>query len=503
MIAPDWIAYHAKTSPGSVACIDATSGRKFTYRQLNERTAALTHVLISRFGVAKGDRIAVLSRNDTDQFEILFACQRAGAIFIPLNWRLTVAELEVIVGDAAPTVLFYSTDFRAAAEQLKSLVAIRHAVEMSGGLPSEYEEHIAETSPMYFVADRSAEDIYALLYTSGTTGRPKGAQITYAMALCNAIVLGSTFRLTAESRNLVVLPLFHTGGLNVFALPTFFHGGTNIVTREFDAELVMRMLKSSKFRVSHMLAVPTIHALLAAQPGFAEGWSIKPYGLCVAGAPCPVSTIQAYAERGLALRQCWGMTEAGPLALIMPYEQSPSKYGSSGMPNMFARTAIADLSGRLLPDGEIGELLVKGPVVTSGYWNRPDANKEAFVEGWFRTGDAAYRDADGYYYIVDRWKDMYISGGENIYPAEIERVLVLLTEVAECAVVPMQDEKWGEVGKAFIVLNDACSITSDVLIAHCEKHLARYKIPKQFRFIEALPRNATGKILKTRLRELA
>jgi fatty-acyl-CoA synthase len=224
--------------------------------------------------------------------------------------------------------------------------------------------------------------------------------------------------------------------------------------------------------------------------------------LCVAGAPCPISTIERYADLGLALRQCWGMTEAGPLALIAPRSMHPGKYGSSGLPSIFATVTLADPEGGPVADGEVGELLVRGPVVTPGYWNRPDANQAAFTaSGWFRTGDAAYRDEDGYFYIVDRWKDMFISGGENVYPAEIERAIDLLSGVAECAVVATPDVKWGEVGRAFVVRTQASSIGPDELRAHCALHLARYKIPREFVFVDALPRNSTGKILKAKLRE--
>jgi len=501
MVAPDWVAQHAKTSPDSLANIDVASGRKFTYRQFNARVAALTNVLLSKFGVTKGDRIVVLSRNDTDMFEIQFACQRAGAIFIPLNWRLAVVELDKVVSDATPVALFYNSDFRSAAEQLQSLTPIPHLVELRGGQPSEYERLISETSPVTYVADRTPEDTATLLYTSGTTGRPKGVQNTYSMALCNAIVLGSAFRLNSSSRALVVLPLFHTGGLNIFSNPIFFYGGTNVVLREFDPTQVVSILKDREFGISHILAVPTIYGLLQAEAGFAQGWTTEPYGLAVSAAPCPVPLIQSYAEHGLLLRQGWGMTEVGPQALLSPYEQRPSKYGSSGLPSMFVSTALVDPEGQPVADGEIGELLVKGPSVTTGYRNQPEATAQAFRDGWFRTGDAAYRDEDGYHFIVDRLKDMYISGGENVYPAEVEHVISQLPDVAECAVVRMSDEKWGEVGRAFIVRKGGSSITPEIIVAHCDKHLARFKIPKDVRFVDALPRTASGKIIKAQLRE--
>jgi fatty-acyl-CoA synthase len=497
----DWIGHHATTSPSNVACEDVQSGRHFTYAEFDDRIARLTRSFVAALDLSPGDRVLVLSRNDTDIFEIQFACQRTDTIFVPLNWRLSVAELEAIAKDAEANVLFYGSKFRSVAEQISS--SIPRAVEMKSGRKSEYEDLMKFDPLREPKRARRETDIWALLYTSGTTGVPKGVQITYGMALCNAIVSSSAFQVGADSRNLVVLPLFHTGGLNVFANPSFFCGGANLVVRDFDAAAVLGLLASAHVRVTHMLGVPSIHAMLMAEPGFEQLNSASLHGLCVAGAPCPVSTIERYAALGLSLRQFWGMTEVGPLALITPHKMPAQRYGSSGIPSMFARASLIDKSGNAVKQGETGELVVRGPVVTPGYWRRPDATTAAFTSsGWFLTGDAAYRDDDGYFFIVDRWKDMFISGGENVYPAEVERILGLLREdVAECAVVGVEDAKWGEVGRAFIVRTESSDMSPEALRAHCEAHLARYKIPKEFVFVNALPRNSTGKVVKVRLRE--
>jgi fatty-acyl-CoA synthase len=498
IVSLDWIGHHARTSPGRIACIDLRSGRRHTYAAFDERIARLAHALTADLGVCTGDRVLVLSHNDTDVFEIQFACQRLAAIFVPLNWRLSVVELQAIAEDAAATVLFYGSEFRDTAQRL----ATARSVEMAAGQDSDYERSLGGKALRGGDTGRRESDTWALLYTSGTTGNPKGVQITYGMAFCNAVALGSAFGLDADSRNLVVLPLFHTGGLNVFANPVFFHGGVNLVLREFDPGLVVRLLADGELGVTHMLAVPTIHAMLMAEQEFdrLRGTALK--GLCVAGAPCPVPIIERYATLGLSLRQCWGMTEAGPLALIMPRAATTRKHGSSGLPSMFADVRIVGADGAPLSGRDVGELLVRGPAVTPGYWNKADANEAAFTgDGWLRTGDAAYRDAEGYVYIVDRWKDMFISGGENIYPAEIERVIALIPEVAECAVVAMRDAKWGEVGRAFVVRRGPGAVATEAIRAHCALHLARYKVPKEFVFIDALPRNSTGKILKAKLRE--
>ncbi len=501
MYSIDWIAHHADRSPGSIACVDVHSGREFAYAEFDDRISRLSNALRHRFKIPVGGRVLVLSRNDADVFGLQFACHRASATFVPLNWRLSSAELELIAKDAVPSILFYGSEFRNAAERMAAASCIDVAIEMLSGAQGEFEEELAKSSNRRPELLHRRGDIWALLYTSGTTGRPKGAQITFGMALCNAIVLGQQFRIGEDSRNLVSLPTFHTAGLNVFANPVFFAGGTNLVVREFDAPLIIDLLRGQRGAITHLMGVPTTHSMLVETPGFDEiGRTVRE--VCVAGAPCPVSTIKSYANVGLALRQCWGMTEVGPLGLFMPRRPPEGKEASSGRPGIFARYVVADADGRALPDGEIGELLVKGPAVTSGYWEKPEANAAAFnADGWFRTGDASYRDKEGYFFIVDRWKDMYISGGENVYPAEIERTLDQLDEILECAVVGMSDPKWGEVGCAFVVQKSGATAEVSELQHHCEQRLARYKIPKKFVFVDQLPRNASGKVLKAQLKQ--
>lgn len=498
--ATDWIAYHARTTPDGVACIDLASSRRFTYAAFDARISRLANVLRGKFSVAPGDRVLVLARNDSDVFELQFACQRLGAIFVPLNWRLASEELQFIAADANAVVLFYGAEYASAAHAIRERKPLRGMVAMNAGLPSAYETALAAASDRFASVECRDSDVWSMIYTSGTTGRPKGAQITYRMALFNAVTLCAAFDVTAQSRNLVVLPTFHTGGLNVFANPVFFSGGTNLVLRDFDPAFVITLLSSGG--VSHMLGVPTIHAALVAEPGFDQLDPAKLKGMAVAGAPCPPALIERYAARGIALRQCWGMTEAGPLALISPRRLPRDRVATSGLPSMFAQTRIVDAGGGMAEAGSIGELQVRGPTVTPGYWQRSDATRDSFTEdGWFRTGDAARRDADGFYYIVDRWKDMFISGGENVYPAEVERVLAQAEGVEECAVIGLPDAKWGESGCAFVVPRRGRQPAAANLAQHCARHLAKFKVPREFVLVDALPRNAAGKVLKTRLRE--
>ena len=503
--APDWIAHHARATPDALACHDVASGRILTYAAFGRRVGRLAWHLQRKLNLPAGARVLVLSRNDTDVLEVLFACQRARLIFVPLNWRLAVPELNAIAGDSGAELLIHGEEFTETALKLQEIGSIRDRVAMSGGKDSEYERAIAEaTKELAPAGTQSLDDIWSLIYTSGTTGKPKGVQISYRMAVCNAVTLGMSFRVTSESRNLVVLPLFHTGGLNVFANPVFFHGGCNIVAREFDPEQVLVLASKQGGAATHMLGVPTMHAMLMQSPNFAEIAHSSLKHVAVAGAPCPREIVQRYAEHGVDLRQCWGMTEVGPLVLLCPPALSQRKWGACGLPSMFIQARVVDSAGSPVPSGTVGELLVKGPPVTRGYWRRPEADAAAFTEdGWLRTGDAASCDDDGFYYIVDRWKDMYISGGENVYPAEIERVLANHPDVLESAVIGIPDPKWGEVGLAYVVLRTSDDSAAASLRAHCERHLARFKLPKEFAFVPELPHGPSGKVLKNKLREIA
>jgi fatty-acyl-CoA synthase len=338
------------------------------------------------------------------------------------------------------------------------------------------------------------------MYTSGTTGRPKGAQITYKMCVYNGIQSAMTVGLTAQSKNLVFLPTFHTGGLNVYANPTFHTGGCNVVMRSFDPALFLQVLTDKQLHLTHLLGVPTNFLMLAQEKGFADADLSHIVCIGVGGSAAPLSLIEDYGRKGIKLQQGWGMTETGPLGLLLSGDMALAKVGSSGLPPLYVRLKICDPEGNEVKPGETGELMIKGPTVTPGYWNRPEANSTVFTaDGWLHTGDAARQDEDGYYYIVDRWKDMFISGGENVYPVEVENVIYQLDGVLENAVVGIPHEKWGEVGRAFVVLKPGANLDEQAVIQHCDSQLARYKVPKQVRFIGELPHNATGKILKHQL----
>ena len=498
--ANDWIAHHARFVPNNEAMHDLTSDRHFTYAEMNLRVDRAALYLRDGLGVQDGDRVAVLCHNDTDMFEIQVACRRLGAIFLPLNWRLAVPELEYICQDATPRALIYGSEFVAEAAEIQRLAEVPVIAGLNNGGDSDYESGLAAASGTIVPPLRELDDIWTVMYTSGTTGRPKGAKITYQMAVYNSIQCAMTVEITNHSKNLVLLPIFHTGGLNVYANPMFHTGGTNVVLREFDPGYFLALLSDKALNITHLLGVPTNFLMLAQEPGFAAADLSHIVCIGVGGAAAPLSLIEDFGDKGINLQQGWGMTETGPLGLMLSGDQAVSRVGSSGLPPLYVGLRIVDESEQDVTQGETGELLIKAPTVTPGYWNREAEHDDFYTpDGWFRTGDAARQDEDGYYYIVDRTKDMFISGGENVYPVEVENVIFQLDGVLENAVIGIPDEKWGEVGRACVVLKPGANLDESAVIDHCGSQLARFKVPKQVRFMDELPHNATGKVLKHEL----
>lgn len=498
----DWLAHHAMFRGEHTALIDLASDRRFTYIETNERTGRLATWLSRDLGVQKGDRVAVLAPNTTDVVEVQFACAKLGAVMVPLNWRLTVSELSFIASDSTPKVIVHGSEFADTARAVAEKVGIAHIVETTcDGADSPYERGIASHTEPTPMADLTHDDLWTIMYTSGTTGLPKGAMITHGMTFWNTVNLGSPHRITPDSVQLTVLPLFHTGGLNCYTNPVMHAGGTVLIMRTFDPMTGLKLLGDPEFGITHFFGVPANYQFMAQLDEFPDTDLSRVQVAGVGGAPVPVSLLETWAARGLGLAQGFGMTETSPTVLVLDAGDAMTRPGSAGKPALHNQVRIVDENGNDLPVGEIGELWCKGPNITPGYWNRPEATEAAIRDGWLNTGDASRCDADGFYFIVDRTKDMYISGGENVYPAEVENVIYRLDQIAEAAVIGLPDDKWGEIGCAVIVLKKGTELSPDALTAYCREHLATFKVPRRIEFVQALPRNATGKVLKRTLRD--
>jgi fatty-acyl-CoA synthase len=491
----DWITHHAHRRPKQLAINDLQTSRTLTYAELDKRIGRLAGALAGR-GIGIGDRVALLAPNCAEYFELQFACGRLGAIMLPLNWRLTVPELEYILSDAAPKLLVHDKAF---AEQAKALA--RNLLEIDPESPNaSYERALASAPKPPPPVPLTHDDIGMIMYTSGTTGHPKGAIITHGMVFWNAVNLGIPALISAQTVQLVILPLFHTGGLNCYANPVLHAGGTILIMRTFDPGLALDYISDKSLGITHFFGVPAPYQFMMQHPKFqgADLSRLKVSG--VGGAPCALAILEGWAARGVPLVQGWGMTETSPAGTMLDAADAIRKVGSAGKAMMHTEIQIVDEAGKQVAQGEIGELLIKGPNITPGYWNKPEATAAAFTDGWLHTGDAARLDEEGFVYIVDRWKDMYISGGENVYPAEVENVLFQLPQVADAAIIGVPNERWGEVGMAIIVRKPNQALEEGDVIRHCLGKLAKFKVPQSVAFVEVLPRNATGKVLKRELR---
>ena len=495
----DWIAHFGRRTPDKIAAVDLASQRRLSYAQFDARISLLATHLRDKLKVARGDRVAVLALNTTDTLEVQFACFRIGAVFLPLNTRLTVPELQFIVGDASPKVMIHDTDLAEVALSVAKLCGVSSALRLGPG--GSYEAALAASKPLDIAETVTLDDISTIMYTSGTTGQPKGAIITHGMTFWNCVNLGGPAYISPSSVLLTVLPLFHTGGLNCYTNPVLHAGGTVLIMRAFDPASALQLISDPSHGINQFFGVPAIYQFMSQHASFATADFSRLVIGGVGGAPMPVPLLKVWEARGVALQQGYGMTETSPAVLTLDKEDAARKAGSSGKPVLHTEVRIVRPDGSDAEVGELGELWVRGPNVTPGYWNRPDANASSFTDGWLHTGDATRIDEEGFYYIVDRWKDMYISGGENVYPAEVESVLHQLSAVAEAAVIGIPSEQWGEVGMAIVAIKPGHTLGPEEIHAHCQANLARFKCPRLIEFVDALPRNATGKIHKPTLRK--
>lgn len=497
----DWAAHFNCVSPDKCATIDLAGGRRLTYAELHDRVGRLAGHLRS-LGVKLGDRVAFLALNSTDILDIILASWRIGAVVLALNYRLTAAELKFIVGDAGPDVLFYDHELDTVVTDLKSLVSIKHTIGLDGiGGASDFEDAIAGGEMIDRMIPQGNDDQCMLMYSSGTTGRPKGVIITHGMIFYSAVNGGPQSMTTSQSVWLSVMPLFHIGGLNVSSLPALWLGATTVVMRNFDPEYMLDVIDDPELGITHTIGVPAMYIAMRQHPKSETTDFSRMVAALAGGASVPKELVEWWYERGFVIRDGYGMTESAASNCISAWDDVPHKVGTSGKALMYTKMRIVGGNGKDVVQGETGEIWMRGPTITPGYWNNEAANKKAFEDGWFKSGDIARQDSDGNFIIEDRADDMYISGGENVYPAEIEGVLYELEAIAEVAVIGVHDDQWGKTGCAVVVLKQEADISLADIQAHCSKKLAKFKYPSYVVCLQVLPRNATGKVKKFELRE--
>ncbi|MBH0779827.1 class I adenylate-forming enzyme family protein [Nocardia bovistercoris] len=491
-----WIEYQARRTPGKIALEELATGIRRSYAEFYDRIARLTTWLLDH-GIRRGDRVAVLAHNSADNFEILYACAAAGAIMVPLNWRLTPHELAAIIADCTPVLLCHDADNAATA---RALLTDRPMATLHWGCdPDTYEVAIRDSTPGAPREDFDDDTPWIIIYTSGTTGRPKGAVHTFRSTLANIDNSALTAAIGPDSVVLTVLPTFHVAGLHLYATPALTHGGTVLLMKTFDAAETLRLFTDHRLGVTHFCGVPTMFQFMSALPEFADV-DLRPVHVAVGGSPVPPAMITTWRGRGIAMMPVYGATEAGSTLLFMPPRANPG--AGVGVPVLHARASIRDADGNEVTAGTTGELWIRGPMTMARYWDKPKQTAAALtLDGWLRTGDAALVDANGIFHIVDRWKDMYISGGENVYPAEVENVLYRHPEIVLAAVIGTPHPHWGEVGAAYIVRTTDSTLTGERIRTWCRERLAAFKIPAHIHFRDDLPRNATGKIMKNQLRD--
>ncbi|NGP89536.1 class I adenylate-forming enzyme family protein [Fodinibius halophilus] len=493
----NWLTKRDRHSPHKEAVIDSTTGNRYTYRDLNELATQLAGYLQHREGLEAGNRVAVVSPNSISYLVLFFACAKIGAVLVPLNYRLPKAGLKEQVSDCDPHLLVSAEEFS------EVVTDIAECNSCSYQMLDEGERAVAAVmqteQPEVLPYESSANDIAMILYTSGTTGKAKGAMISWQQIHWNSLNTEISLGLTGDDSSFVNTPFYHTGGWHVLLTPLIHHGGKLILQPKFDAAECNRLVDQEE--ISILFGIPTMLRMMMEEDNFEEtDFSSVRFAIC-GGESCPIPIIKGYQEKGVPIRQGYGLTEAGPNCYSLPAEDAIRKKGSVGFPNFHIGVKIVDEQNKELPQGEVGELLMKGPHVFKGYWNNPDATEQAFDDGWVHTGDLFRCDDEGYYYMVGRKKEMYISGGENVYPVQVEKVIYQHEAVAQVAVIGVPDDQWGETGCAYIVLHKEASLSKEELLEYCRDYLAGYQLPKHVILREELPVGDSNKIQKKDLEE--
>jgi fatty-acyl-CoA synthase len=490
-----WIDRRRVKSAGRPALIcDETA---VTYDLLADRIDRLAAALAAR-NVAKGDRVAYLGDNEPSFLETFFAVTALGAVFVPLNTRLAAPEVAYMLRDCGAELLVHADVLSGVAEQAGAdlrRVVVGAATSAAEGFEDLVDEDAAERPEV--MVDLS--DTAMILYTSGTTGSPKGAAISHGNITWNCYNVLVDYDLTGADVALMISPMFHVASLTMGVLPALLKGATVVLEPAFVPGRALDLIQ--RHRVTSLSGVPTTYQMLCEHPAWASTDISSLRMLTCGGSAVPLRVLDAYEARGLSFTGGYGMTETSPGATSLAPRYSRAKAGSAGLPHFFTEVRVSDADGQVLPAGAVGEIQVRGRNVIEGYWNRPEASADAFADGgWFRSGDLGYLDEDGFLFISDRLKDMIISGGENIYPAEIERVILELEAVQSVAVVGAPDDRWGEVPHAYLEIRPGHTLADDAVQRHLAGRLARYKIPKRVIVVDELPRTASGKIRKAAVR---
>lgn len=499
----DYAARRAQLSPHKEAIVDNIQKRRYTFSDVNARANQLAHVL-QKMHIKQGDRVAMLSKNRMECVDLFFATGKIGGILVPLNIRLATQELKYLIAKTQPSLLFYDPEISPQVESLKQVIQLDKYVVMG-------KQSMSNDPAMSFLMEKESietaverpiikfEDPHLILFTGGTTGLPKGAILSHRFILWNSINTIISWNLSPNDVEPLLFPLFHTGGWNVLLVPCYYQGSKTILMGDFYADEALRVIEEEKCSI--IVGVPTMFHMMSMSPKFesTDFTSVKIF--ISGGAACPEEVMKRYWEKGKLMKMGYGLTEAGPNNFYLPEDRIKEKPLSVGYPVFHNDVKIVNIeTNEEVPQGEVGELLIKGPHVFSGYWDEPDETKKTIEpDGYMHTGDLVRMDEEGFFYIVGRSKEMYISGGENIYPVEIEEVLYKHPTIALAAVVGVEDEKWGEVGKAFVTFKASQSVTIDELQQYLLKHLAKYKVPKYFEIRDELPLSAAGKILKREL----
>jgi fatty-acyl-CoA synthase len=502
----DWLQRRELLSPSKIGVIDAVRGdRTITYQEWNGQANQLANFLREGLGIGKGDRVSIISMNRVEYLDALFACNKLGAILHVLNWRLTSRELASIINDAAPRVLLYSHEFT---NQVDALYTESASVERFVGLdevirdrdthwPTERNNWPQDQPPP---VELDWRDAWMICYTGGTTGLPKGAILHYRSMTANSVNTIVSWGLRPDDVIPEYMPFFHTGGINCLTIPLVHLGATNIVSAGFDIDQLFDQIES--LGVTFFFAVPTMFLMMIQHPRWASLDLSNVRLVMAGGGACPSVVYNAFWEKGVEFKSGYGLTEAGPNTFWLPTEYMKTKVGSVGRPLFHVDVKLVNEQGEEMGADQVGHLLIRGPHVFGGYWNQSEATAETIVDGWLRTGDLARRDKAGDYYIVGRLKDMIKSGGENIYPAEVEDMMHSHPLVAEAALIPVPHPTWGEVGRAIVVCKPGSTLSADDLSEWLREQMARYKVPKSFVFVDGLPKTGANKVDKEQLIEL-